>query len=274
MKIIAFAQAERTMIGAVDADGNVSALDELEAFWRDPSRKRTAKAAGALRDLDERPALPARAKVVCVGLNYRLHAQETGSPIPTTPVIFSRWASTLTTDGRPAPQIEDKFDYEAELAVIIGKPMFRVSADKALDGVFGYAAFNDLSARTFQTQTPQWIMGKNSPSSGPMSAIVTRDEAGDPAKGLRISARLNGNVVQDSTTADMIFDVDQLVAHISQAVALEPGDLIITGTPSGVGMATGRFLKAGDEIVVEVESIGTVRTPIVSVADYLSQARS
>lgn len=255
------------MVGAVDTQGDVRVLDEIGAFWADPQGKLSANAgpsAGAVAALDERPAVPRTAKVVCVGLNYRLHAMEAKLPIPEIPVIFARWASTLAVDGQPAPQVEEKFDWEGELGVVIGRPMFRVSAEQAVDGVFGYVAFNDLSARSFQMQTPQWIMGKNSPASGPMSAIVTRDEVGDPAKGLRLTTRVNGEVVQDSTTSDMIFTVPQVIAHVSQVIALEPGDLIITGTPSGVGFATGRYLKPGDEVEVEIERIGKVRTPIVA----------
>lgn len=268
MKIAAFAQGDRTFIGAVGDDGAVYALDEIGSFWRDPDKKLSGargEAVGKLGEIDERPVVPLQAKVICVGLNYRLHAQEANAPIPQIPVIFSRWASTLSVNGQPAPQIEEKFDWEGELGVVIGRPTFRVSKEQAADAVFGYAAFNDLSARTFQMQTGQWSMGKNSPASGPMSPIVTADEVGDPAKGLRLTTRVNGEVMQDSTTADMIFTVPEVIAHVSQVIALDPGDLIITGTPSGVGLASGRYLRPGDEVVVEIERVGEVRTPIVAI---------
>lgn len=271
MKITAFVDSGRTMIGVVDLDDNVWALCEIDAFWRDPQGALAAgrgALAGAYAKIDERPGVPATAKVVCVGLNYRSHATEINAPIPEIPVIFARWASTLSTNGRPAPQVDEKFDWEVELGAVIGRRMFRVSAADAADGIFGYTAFNDLSARGFQMQTPQWIMGKNSDASGPMSPIVTADETGDPAKGLWLKTKVNGETVQNGTTSDMIFTVPAIIAHISQVMTLEPGDLIITGTPAGVGLATGRFLKPGDEVEVEIERIGRVHTPIVAVADY------
>lgn len=266
MKVAAFQQGEDVIVGVVDPDGTVRSAGEINAFWRDPQAALRAvkqDAVGGLDTLQQRPAVPLTARVICVGLNYRLHAQETGSPIPTVPIIFARWACTLSTDGEPAPQIGEKFDWEVELGAVIGRRMFRVTAEQASAGIFGYVAFNDLSAREFQMETPQWTMGKNSDASGPMSPIVTPDETGDPADGLRVTTRVNGETMQDSTTADMIFSVPELIAHVSKVMTLEPGDLIVTGTPSGVGLATGRFLKPGDEVEIEVERIGRVRTPIV-----------
>lgn len=265
MKIAGYLQNDRIMVGAVAADGSVSPLGERDAFWRDPRPVAPGDVAviGTLAKLEEQPAIPTGARVICVGLNYRLHAKETGSQIPTVPVIFSRWTRSLTTDGKPAPRIEEKFDWEVELGVVIGRRMFRVTAEQAVAGIFGYVAFNDLSGRGFQKQTPQWTMGKNSDASGPMSPVVTADEVGDPAAGLRLTTHVNGELRQDSTTADMIFTVPEIIAHVSQVMTLDPGDLIITGTPSGVGSATGRFLNVGDEVVVEVERIGRVRTTIV-----------
>lgn len=266
MKIAGYTQNGHVMAGLVDGNGAVRPLGPLERFWADPQAAlaQPGDAAGALSELGEQPAIPRGAKVICIGLNYRKHAEETGSPIPTVPIVFARWASTLTVSGTPAPRVDDKFDYECELGVVIGKRMFRVTPDQAAGGVFGYAAFNDLSARSFQMQTPQWIMGKNSDASGPITPIVTADEVGDPAGGLRISTRVNGKTVQDSTTADMIFTVPELIAHLSQVMTLEPGDLIVTGTPSGVAMATGNYLQDGDVVEVEIERIGVVSTPIVA----------
>ena len=265
MKITAFEHGDQILVGSVGANGDVHALDDITSFWRDPYGDRVAavETVGTIETIKERPALPASAKVICVGLNYRAHAKEANLLIPSQPVIFSRWASTLAASGEPAPKIEDQFDWEAELGVVIGQPLFRATRAQAIDGIFGYVAFNDLSARSFQLQTSQWTMGKNSPASGPMSAIATSDEVGDPAKGLRLITRVNGEIVQDGSTSDMIFSVPDIIVHISQAIALTPGDLIITGTPSGVGHATGRYLSVGDVVEVEIEGVGRVRTPIV-----------
>lgn len=266
MKIAGYEQDGQTMAGLVDAEGSVRALGPLEAFWNDPKAalERPGEAVGALSRLGERPAIPLSARVICIGLNYRKHAEETGMAIPTVPIVFARWANTLAVSGTPAPRVDDKFDYECELGAVIGKRMFRVTPEQAKAGIFGYAAFNDLSARDLQMQTPQWILGKNTDASGPITPIVTADAVGDPADGLRISTRVNGKTVQDSTTADMIFTVPELIAHLSQAMTLEPGDLIVTGTPSGVAMATGNYLQDGDTVEVEIERIGTVSTPIVA----------
>ncbi|MEH3098931.1 fumarylacetoacetate hydrolase family protein [Sphingomonas adhaesiva] len=266
MKIVAFEHDDAVQVGTVDEDGQVSARGEIAAFWRDPhaALAGTGTSVGPLAALRQRPAAPPTARVICVGLNYRRHAEETNLPIPTVPVIFARWANTLAVDGDGAPAIGDKFDWEAELGAVVGRRLFRATADQAKAAVLGYFAFNDLSARDYQMQTAQWILGKNSDASGPMSAIVTADAVGDPAAGLRISTRVNGAVRQDSSTADMIFTVPELLAHVSQAMTLYPGDVIVTGTPEGVGMATSEFLHPGDEVEVEIERIGRVRTTIVA----------
>ncbi|WP_313802308.1 fumarylacetoacetate hydrolase family protein [Sphingobium sp.] len=263
MKIVGFEREGQTFVGSLEADGMVRAIAELGAFWRDPVSNPAAagEVVGKLTDLPERPAVPLTGRVICVGLNYRRHAEEGNMPIPTVPMIFARWSSTLAVDGQPAPCVEEKFDWEGELGAVVGRRMFRVDEAQAAAGVFGYFAFNDLSARSFQMHTSQWIMGKNSDASGPMTAIVTADKI-DPIAGLRLTTKVNGAIKQDSTTADMIFTVPQLLAYVSQVMTLEPGDVIVTGTPSGVGMVTGEFLKPGDEVEVEIEGIGRVRTPI------------
>jgi len=266
MRITAFDREGQVFVGAVDRDGAVRSLGEIGVFWRDPQAaiKQDGVAAGKIEALVQRPAVPRTARVICVGLNYRRHAEETGSPIPTIPVIFARWANTLAADGDSAPKIGNKYDWEGELGAVVGRRMFNVSAEQAANGVFGYFAFNDLSAREYQMQTPQWVFGKNADSSGPMSAVVTADEVGDPALGLQITTKVNGAIKQDSTTADMIFTVPELLAHVSQVMTLEPGDIIVTGTPSGVGIATGEFLQVGDQVEIEIERIGLVRTTIVA----------
>lgn len=265
MKIAAFEHGGEVMVGRVDENGTVHALTEIATFWTDPMgwQERPGEVCGQLVDLVERPAVPRTARVICVGINYRLHAEEANQPIPSVPVIFARWATTLAVEGEGAPCIDDKFDWEAELGAVVGRRMFRVTTSQAAAGIFGYVAFNDLSARTYQTQTAQWILGKNSDASGPMTPIVTADEV-DPIAGLRITTKVNGVLKQDSITSDMVFTVPELLAHVSQVMTLEPGDLIITGTPSGVGIASGEFLKPGDEVEVEINGIGRIRTPIIA----------
>lgn len=271
MKFTAFDDAGEIMIGRLDRAGALTPVAQREAFWKDPVAALAALPARpartlALADVRQRPAAPLGARVICVGLNYRKHAVETGAPIPTVPVIFGRWTASLVADGDPVPAIEPRFDWEGELGVVIGRPMFRVDEAAGLAGVFGYCAFNDLSARTFQMATSQWTLGKNGEASGPMSAIVTADEVGDPAAGLRLVTRRNGEIVQDDTTADLIFGVGALIAHVSQVMTLNPGDLIATGTPSGVGAARRPpvFLAPGDHIEVEIEKVGKVGNPVVA----------
>jgi 2,4-diketo-3-deoxy-L-fuconate hydrolase len=273
MKITAFDHAGEITVGLVDGGGRLTPVAEREAFWKDPAGAIAAIAdptpSLALAGVRQRPAVPASARVICVGLNYRKHAVETGAPIPEVPVIFGRWTASLVADGDPAPAIEARYDWEGELGVVIGKPMFHVDAAAGLAGVFGYCAFNDLSARTFQMATSQWTLGKNAEASGPMSAIVTADEVGDPGKGLRLVTRRNGEIVQDDTTSDLIFGVGALIAHLSQVMILRPGDLIATGTPSGVGAARRPplFLAPGDHIEVEIEKVGKVGNPVVAAPD-------
>lgn len=218
-------------------------------------------------DLDLLPAVPAPGKVICIGLNYRKHAEEGGNPLPDYPAVFLRVNSSLVAHGRPIirPPVSDKLDYEAELAVVIGRTARRVSAATALDYVGGYACFNDGSVRDYQRRSSQWTMGKNFDQTGALGPdLVTADELPTGAAGLRIVSRLNGAVMQDGNTSDMIFDVATLVSLISEVMTLEPGDVIATGTTSGVGYARRPpvFMKAGDVCEVEIEGLGTLRNPI------------
>lgn len=211
--------------------------------------------------------VPKPGKVICIGLNYRAHAIEGGNAIPNYPAVFLRVTTSLVDpDGTMIlPECSDKLDYEAELAVIIGKPATDVGVADALDHVAGYACFNDGSVRDYQRKSTQWTMGKNFDRTGGFGpALVTPDELPAGAAGLRIVARLNGEVMQDSSTADMIFDVPTLIATLSEAMTLEPGDVIATGTPSGVGYARKPpvFLRQGDRIEVEIEGIGTVANTV------------
>lgn len=219
-----------------------------------------------LSDVTLLPPVPRPGKIICIGLNYRAHAEEGGNPIPDYPAVFLRCSTSLANPGGAFvyPEISDKLDYEAELAVVIGKSATNVSAD-ALDYVAGYSCFNDGSVRDFQRKSTQWTMGKNFDATGGFGPdLVTPDELPAGASGLRIMTRLNGEIMQDSDTADMIFDVATLISTLSQAMTLEPGDVIATGTPSGVGYARKPpvFMLPGDVCEIEIERIGTLTNTI------------
>jgi len=274
MKLVGYEAAGNAMIGSLDSEGAITPICEREAFWRDSKRcLAVSKAAPAparkLREVRQVHAVPVGARVICIGLNYRDHALEAGrAEIPTVPVIFGRWTASLVCDGDECPVVEDRYDWEGELGVVIGEKMFRVDAANGLKGVFGYCAFNDLSARTFQRATPQWTFGKNAEKSGPISPIATADAVGDPARGLRLTTRVNDQVMQDDTTQNLIFPVGVLIEYISQLMTLNPGDLIATGTPAGIGAARRPpvFLRAGDTVEVEIEQVGKVANKIVALA--------
>jgi len=222
---------------------------------------------------DVKPALPiARPpKMICIGLNYALHAKEGGHDIPTYPSVFLRVnASLLPAEANVIrPKISEQLDYECELAIVIGKGGRHISEADALDHVFGYTLFNDVSVRDFQRKTAQWTPGKNFDGTGPLGpVVVTTDELPPGASGLQITTRVNGNTMQDSNTSDMIFSTQRIVAVLSEFMTLEPGDVIATGTPSGVAHARKppAWMKAGDVVEVEVEGIGILRNPIIDEA--------
>lgn len=213
------------------------------------------------------PPVPTPSKTICIGLNYALHAKEGGNPIPDYPAIFLRGATSLAAPGGPMvrPRASTKLDWEAELAVIIGRRARHVTEAEALDCVGGYACFNEGSVRDFQRKSMQWSAGKNFDRTGAFGPeIVTPEELPPGADGLRIATRLHGETMQDSTTGDMIFKVACLIAILSEVMTLEPGDVIATGTPSGVGYARTppRFLAPGDVIEVEIEGTGVRRNTI------------
>ena len=215
----------------------------------------------AVSDVELLPPVPNPGKIICIGLNYRAHAIEGGNAIPDYPAVFMRCTTSLAAPGGTMiyPECSDKLDYEAELAVIIGKSARNVAPADALDHVAGYSCFNDGSVRDFQRKSTQWTMGKNFDGTGGFGPdLVTPDELPSGAAGLRIVARLNGEIMQDSNTADMIFDVATLIAVLSAAMTLEPGDVIATGTPSGVGYARTPpvYMRPGDVTEIEIESIG------------------
>jgi 2-keto-4-pentenoate hydratase/2-oxohepta-3-ene-1,7-dioic acid hydratase in catechol pathway len=221
-------------------------------------------AARPLSDVRLLAPVPRPGKIVCVGLNYRDHAAETGKAVPTEPVLFAKFANSVVADGATVeiPPATSEADWEAELGVVVGRRTHRVDGSGALDRVAGYTCLNDLSARDLQRSGGQWTRGKAIDGFLPMGPwLVTADEIADP-QDLSISCTVNGDRVQSSTTGQMVFGVADLISIISQTMTLEPGDCIATGTPPGVGMAMTppRFLAAGDEVVVEIESLGRLVT--------------
>jgi len=213
------------------------------------------------------PPVPVPPKILCVGLNYDDHLEESGLKKPSYPEIFARFATSLIPHQEPIrrPHESIALDYEAELAVVIGKPGRRIPEEQALDHVAGYSLFNDATVRDFQLRTPQWTMGKNFDGTGSFGPwLVTPDAVPPGASGLRIQGRLNGSVMQDARTDHLIFSVATLIAMISVAMSLERGDVIITGTPGGVGAARKPpvYMQPGDIFEVEIEGLGVLTNPV------------
>jgi 2-keto-4-pentenoate hydratase/2-oxohepta-3-ene-1,7-dioic acid hydratase in catechol pathway len=205
-------------------------------------------------------------KIVCVGLNYRDHADEQGTELPKAPLLFAKWPNTLIGPGDPIvlPSITSRVDYEAELGVVIGERVQRVSEENALEAVRGYLCLNDVSARDLQFGDGQWVRGKSLDTFCPVGPeLVPAADVPDP-QALAIRAIVNGEVLQDSNTSNMVFSVAQIVSYVSQAITLEPGDLIATGTPAGVGVFRDPriFLQAGDEVTIEIEGLGALTNPV------------
>ena len=212
--------------------------------------------------------VPRPGKILCIGLNYRDHAAESNMPIPERPVVFSKFSTCVIAPGEPVvlPSVSKQVDYEAELAVVIGRRAKHVSADRAYDYVLGYTAFNDVSARDFQFGDGQWQRGKSCDTFAPMGqSIVTTDAVPDPHK-LPIKLTLNGKTMQESNTDQLIFGVPALIEFLSQTITLEPGDVIATGTPSGVGFARKPpvFLQPGDQMEVMIEGVDGIGSPVVA----------
>lgn len=250
-------------------------LDDLWAIWDGgPDMPGSLRHAFDEARPAEEGALTLRAsslrpeKVLCIGRNYRAHAAETGSDVPTVPIVFNKFPSTLTASGAtvPHPPATEQLDYEGELVVVMGRRAFNVRAADALSYVAGYTVGNDLSARDLQNRTSQWLLGKSLPAFGPIGpVVVTRDELPDPA-GLDLALYRNGERVQHASTDLMVFDVPTLIEYISHILPLRPGDVIFTGTPDGVilGKPVGerRWLQPGDRLEVTIERIGTLVTLI------------
>ncbi|MFL5908964.1 MAG: fumarylacetoacetate hydrolase family protein [Gaiellaceae bacterium] len=206
-------------------------------------------------------------KIVCVGLNYVDHAREVELALPERPLLFAKWQSAVIASGEPIviPAGVEQVDYEAELAAVIGARVKGVSVENALEAVAGYTCLNDVSARVLQFADGQWTRAKSLDTFCPIGPrVVPRDEVGDP-QSLRIQCRVNGEPLQEASTADMIFGVAELVAYVSETITLEPGDVIATGTPPGVafGRPDGRYLQDGDTVEVEIERIGVLTNPVV-----------
>jgi 2,4-didehydro-3-deoxy-L-rhamnonate hydrolase len=257
-------------VGYVEDDhvtplGGSSMLEYVE-HGRSTDRQPGGKAV-ALGEVRLHAPISRPEKIVAIGLNYEDHAAETGAEIPEKPVVFTKYPNTIVGPGEPIriPPIAEQIDYEAELAVVIGRTARNVPESEALEYVFGYANANDVSARDLQfSEGGQWTRSKSLDTFMPLGPfVVTRDEVPDP-QSLSIRAILNGEVVQDGTTSKMIFSVAELVAFLSTGMTLVPGDVIITGTPPGVGMARDPqlWMKPGDEVSIEIEGLGTLTNPV------------
>jgi len=257
-------------IKAVFGNEAVSDLDALIASGAGLARAAEAAERGEAVEetsLAFLPPLIRAPKIICLGLNYKDHAAESGMAIPEFPTVFGRFNSSLVGHGAPIikPSFSDQLDYEAELVAVIGKGGKDIAKEQALGHVAAYSVFNDGSVRDYQLKTPQWTVGKNFDDTGAFGPwLVTPDELPAGAAGLKIEARLNGEVVQSSNTGQMIFPVAETIALLSRCFKLEAGDLLVMGTPSGVGVARNPqlFMKDGDTIEIEIEQIGLLVNPI------------
>jgi acylpyruvate hydrolase len=254
-------------------EGGGPALRELDA------KIRSARSAGAdlpltcwagIGEIRLLAPLARPPKIMCLGLNYRDHAEEQGARLPEAPMIFAKLPSSVIGPGQSIviPRGSDKVDYEGELALVVGRKIRRASPDEALEAVFGYTILNDVTERAIQNRERFWLQAKGSDTFAPMGPwIVTGDELGDPLD-LKISTTVNSRVMQSSSTANLIFTPARIIAHLSEYITLEPGDVISTGTPGGVGVFRKPpvFLKAGDTVEITVEGIGTLTNPVTSEA--------
>ncbi len=282
MKLISYRKQGTTRLGVVVADGVID-LNQAQpqvpadlgaALWQGVDVNAAAKAAAAsgapripLAGIEYAAPVPRPGKIICLGLNYYDHAKEGGREKPDYPWFFLRGATSLIAHGEAGirPRVSERFDYEAELAVVIGKKARHLSEANALDCVFGYSCFNDMSVRDYQKKTPQWTIGKNFDGTGGFGPVlVTADELPPGAVGLKIQSRLNGRVMQSANTTDMIWGVAETIALLTECMTLEPGDVIIMGTPAGVGQARTPpvWMKHGDTIEIDIERVGLLVNPI------------
>ncbi|MFF1924565.1 fumarylacetoacetate hydrolase family protein [Streptomyces sp. NPDC058221] len=257
----------------VEDQKQVTVIASLADFWADPTGHLAQAPSGptlALSAVELVPPVLPDARVFCIGLNYSDHAAE-GSfrdqELPPYPTLFARWTQSLTVDGAevPVPSNEEGLDWEGEVAAWVGTPLVDASPEEAVQAVIGYSTFNDLTARKAQKLTSQWSLGKNGDRSGPIGPLVPAAEVGDLKDGLRLRTRVNGETVQDASTDQMIYGVGETLSLISHTLSLRPGDLLATGTPSGVGYARRppQLLQPGDTVEVEVEGLGILRNVVV-----------
>jgi 2-keto-4-pentenoate hydratase/2-oxohepta-3-ene-1,7-dioic acid hydratase in catechol pathway len=284
MKLVAYRGPSGASVAAVKGDWLVDLHDADPSLPTDMKEllalgveglQRAQRASTAGRPISSAPeaflpVVPRPEKIICVGLNYSDHARETGATPPPCPVIFSKFPTAINAHDQPIilPRVSKEVDYEAELAVVIGRGGRDISEEKAREHVAGYCCANDVSARDWQIRKPggQWLLGKSFDSFAPVGPVLTTaDEIDDPGN-LRIQLRLNGQTMQDSSTAQLIFGVDELIAYVSTVCHLSPGDLIFTGTPGGVGFMRQPpvFLKAGDAVEVEIDKLGVLRNPVIA----------
>lgn len=285
MQILRFEAAGQERVGVLDGgkvydlaklvpgtSGDMIAVLKAGRALMEQARDALPRAEGiALESVKILSPIERPGKFICMGLNYLEHVKEGGRDIPEYPTLFLRvQTSLLPPDGEILlPKVSEKLDFEAELLVIIGKTAHNVSEDEALDYVYGYTAFNDGSLRDYQRRTTQWTAGKNFDATGPFGpVIVTADELPVGAVGLSIRSRLNGQIMQDGNTKDLMFSVARIISYASEVMTLKPGDVIATGTPSGVGFARNPpvFMKAGDLIEIEIEGIPTLSNRIAVAA--------
>jgi len=260
----------RTQAGtaAVRVDGNDAVeigLPDVGTLLHEPDWRALAERADGARhrfdSLDYAPLVPRPNKIVCVGLNYRSHILEMGRELPSYPTLFAKFALTLigAHDQITLPVVSQEMDWEAELAVVVGAPARNLSTADAAEAIAGYAVLNDITARDWQNRTLQWLQGKTFEATTPLGPhLVTRDEAGDEHE---LSCEVDGELMQKASTGDLVFSPAELIAYVSQIVTLEPGDVIATGTPGGVGAAQQppRFLAAGSEVVTRISGVGSCR---------------
>jgi 2-keto-4-pentenoate hydratase/2-oxohepta-3-ene-1,7-dioic acid hydratase in catechol pathway len=291
MKLASFVRAGTAAYGvyggssiALPAPSLAADYPTVRALVADPAgldRLRAAvtvsSARVALADVELLPPVVDPAKVICIGINYETHRNETGRSASAYPAVFLRFPDTHVGHGTAIvrPRASTALDYEGELAVVIGRPGRAIAKADALDYVAGYACYNDASIRDWQRHTHQFTPGKNFPHTGAFGPyLVTADEIGDPMN-LRLVTRLNGTVVQEATTADMIFSIAEIIAYVSTFTPLAPGDVIATGTPGGVGFKREPplWMRPGDVVEVEIDRVGTLRNVIVDEADVAAAPR-
>jgi 2-keto-4-pentenoate hydratase/2-oxohepta-3-ene-1,7-dioic acid hydratase in catechol pathway len=278
MRLVTYRGERGARAGILDGE---RVIDAWSALGDDASSVRELLASGRLGEVEDAaqdadglplaevallPPIPDPEKILCIGLNYRTHAEETKQAIPEVPTVFAKFRNALAAPGAEVklPSASEKVDYEAEVCVVIGKRLKEVGPADALQAVAGYTLMNDLSARDLQLATTQWISGKTFDGAGPCGpALVTPDEAG-AHDAIEFSLTLNGKEMQRSSTADLIFKVPELLSHLSRLMTLEPGDLISTGTPSGVGIARqpSVWLRPGDEVEISSPQLGRLMTRI------------